>query len=484
MKSIKLNALAYLGIRILNIIFPLLTGTYVARVLDKTYYGYFNSVDTILSFFLPFATYGVYSYGLRGISNVKDNKNEVNKVFSQLFFLCVVCTSLCIVVYVFAYPLFFENNPVLKKVYLVMGIQLIAQMFSIEWVNEALENYDFLFYKTALIRTIMLVSMFIFVKEEKDIIPYTLIMSLSTFINYLISYFWIKRDIKLVRIDIKDFKPLFLPLTAMLIFSSANMLFTFLDRLFLVKIGEELFVTYYTMAQRIVGVIAGLITGVVSVSVPRLNYYLGKGDKTSYYNLVNRGSRMFMFFIIPISLGLTVLGTETILIYGSEKYVEGGMLTSLFAFRTIFLSLDIILGTQQLTIFTLFSGIINILLDSLLFMNNISKPELYLITTMVSEVILLIIYSRFIIKKQLISLKNIFHYTMRYFMFSLTFIPIYYIVNIINPTEMIITSKLILNIVITIILSITSYTFLLYITNDAILQEVFEHFKKIKNKIC
>ena len=340
MKSIKLNALAYLGIRILNIIFPLLTGTYVARVLDKTYYGYFNSVDTVLSFFLPFATYGVYSYGLRGISNVKDNKNEVNKVFSQLFFLCVVCTSLCIVVYLLAYPLFFENNPVLKKVYLVMGIQLIAQMFSIEWVNEALENYDFLFYKTALIRTIMLVSMFIFVKEEKDIIPYTLIMSLSTFINYLISYFWIKRYIKLVRIDIKDFKPLFLPLTAMLIFSSANMLFTFLDRLFLVKIGEELFVTYYTMAQRIVGVIAGLITGVVSVSVPRLNYYLGKGDKTSYYNLVNRGSRMFMFFIIPISLGLTVLGTETILIYGSEKYVEGGLLTSLFAFRTIFLSLD------------------------------------------------------------------------------------------------------------------------------------------------
>ncbi len=49
---------------------------------------------------------------------------------------------------------------------------------------------------------------------------------------------------------------------------------------------------------------------------------------------------------------------------------------------------------------------------------------------------------------------------------------------------MIITSKLIVNIVIIIILSITSYTFLLYITNDAILQEVFEHFKKIKNKIC
>ena len=53
MKSIKLNALAYMGIRVLNIIFPILTGTYVARVLDRTDYGYFNSVDTILSFSCP-----------------------------------------------------------------------------------------------------------------------------------------------------------------------------------------------------------------------------------------------------------------------------------------------------------------------------------------------------------------------------------------------------------------------------------------------
>ena len=85
MKSIKLNALSYMGIRVLNIIFPILTGTYVARVLDRTDYGYFNSVDTILSFFLPFATYGVYNYGLRAISNVKDNKKDLNRTFSSLF---------------------------------------------------------------------------------------------------------------------------------------------------------------------------------------------------------------------------------------------------------------------------------------------------------------------------------------------------------------------------------------------------------------
>ena len=71
-----------MGIRVLNIIFPILTGTYVARVLDRTDYGYFNSVDTISSFFLPFVTYVIYNYGLRAISNVKDNKKDLNRTWT------------------------------------------------------------------------------------------------------------------------------------------------------------------------------------------------------------------------------------------------------------------------------------------------------------------------------------------------------------------------------------------------------------------
>ena len=134
------------GIRVLNIIFPILTGTYVARVLDRTDYGYFNSVDTILSFFLPFATYGVYNYGLRAISNVKDNKKDLNRTFSSLFYLCIACTILTTAVYILAYPLFFTDNPIVKKgLPLLWGFKLIAQIFFNRVGNEALENYSFLF---------------------------------------------------------------------------------------------------------------------------------------------------------------------------------------------------------------------------------------------------------------------------------------------------------------------------------------------------
>ncbi len=492
MKSIKLNALAFMGIRVLNIIFPILTGTYVARVLDRTDYGYFNSVDTILSFFLPFATYGVYNYGLRAISNVKDNKKELNKVFSSLFYLCVACTIITSVVYLLSYPLFFNSNPVIKKIFLVMGVQLIAQIFSIEWVNEALENYSFLFYKTAFIRVLMLVSIFLFVKNEHDIVIYTLIMSLSTLINYLISYFWIKRDIKFVKVSLEEFKPLFLPLTAMLIFANANMLFTFLDRLFLVKTGVDVNVSYYTMAQRIVTVIAGVVTGAIGVSVPRLSYYLGIGKKEEYVNLVNRGSRIFNFFIIPLSFGLMILGPNAILLYGSEKYIGGGILTSLFAFRTIILALDTILGSQilftngfekRITVYTLFAGGLNLVLDSLLYFNNIITPEYYLITTMLSESFLLILYVIFIHKTKLINLGHIFKYTVRYSLFALTFVPIYFLVNVVYPVKMVINLPFLINMVIIMALSALSYIALLVWTKDSIFYEFLGHVISLKKRI-
>ncbi|HHA8222989.1 TPA: type IV teichoic acid flippase TacF [Streptococcus pneumoniae] len=491
MKSIKLNALSYMGIRVLNIIFPILTGTYVARVLDRTDYGYFNSVDTILSFFLPFATYGVYNYGLRAISNVKDNKKDLNRTFSSLFYLCIACTILTTAVYILAYPLLFTDNPIVKKVYLVMGIQLIAQIFSIEWVNEALENYSFLFYKTAFIRILMLVSIFLFVKNEHDIVVYTLVMSLSTLINYLISYFWIKRDIKLVKIHLSDFKPLFLPLTAMLVFANANMLFTFLDRLFLVKTGIDVNVSYYTIAQRIVTVIAGVVTGAIGVSVPRLSYYLGKGDKEAYVSLVNRGSRIFNFFIIPLSFGLMVLGPNAILLYGSEKYIGGGILTSLFAFRTIILALDTILGSQilftngyekRITVYTVFAGLLNLGLNSLLFFNHIVAPEYYLLTTMLSETSLLVFYIIFIHRKQLIHLGHIFSYTVRYSLFSLSFVGIYFLINFVYPVDMVINLPFLINTGLIVLLSAISYISLLVFTKDSIFYEFLNHVLALKNK--
>ena len=62
-KNIKVNALASILVRVFNILFPLITGPYLARILSKEAYGEFNVANSILNLFIPFAAFGIYSYG-------------------------------------------------------------------------------------------------------------------------------------------------------------------------------------------------------------------------------------------------------------------------------------------------------------------------------------------------------------------------------------------------------------------------------------
>ena len=93
MKNIKVNALASLLVNILNIVFPLITNPYLTRILSKSNYGYFNTAYTWASFVIPLAAFGIYNYGIRAISKVKDDKNKINYVFSKLFYISVLPLS-------------------------------------------------------------------------------------------------------------------------------------------------------------------------------------------------------------------------------------------------------------------------------------------------------------------------------------------------------------------------------------------------------
>ena len=436
MKSIKVNALASLMVNVLNIVFPLITNPYLTRILSKSNYSYFNTANTWASFVIPLAAFGIYNYGIRSISKVKDDKNKINYIFSKLFYISVVTSIAITTLYFIFISVGTHDTENLKILYYILGIQALFQFLNIEWMNEAYENYTFILYKTLFIRIAMLVSIFAFVKTEDDIIPYAIIMSATTILNYLLSFLWIKREVSFVKIDIKDLLTSTKALTTMLLLANANMLYTLLDRMFITKGPDENYISYYTIASSIVMLIASVLSGAINVSLPRLGYYLGKKDYKSYENLVNQGASLFYFLMIPTSIGIMILGTYATVIYSSEKYLEAGIVTSIFAIRTIIWAIELILGKQiifindfesKLTAFYFLGGGVNIILNSILYFNNIFKPEYYIGTTIIAEGIVVLLEVLFINKHKLISLKTIFTTIYKYSLVSLGFIPIYYL---------------------------------------------------------
>ena len=488
MKDIRINALANTLVRLLNIFFPLITTAYLSRILSKQLYGEFNIANTYLNWFIPFATLGVYNYGIREISKVKNNIHKINTMFSTLFYTSVFCTIVTMIFYVAIMPVY-TRKPSIHLLMLILGIQLMAQIFYIEWINEAFENYTFLFYKTLLIRIIMLVSIFTFVKESDDIIQYAFIMSFSQLLNYLLSYLWIKKEVHFVKVPLENFKHLVKPLIGLFLLSNAGMLYTNLDLTFVSKIGAPEQVSYYANGQRMIMLISGVISGAISVSVPRLSYYIGMEDDRSYQRLINKSSSMFSFLMAPIGMGLVVLGVQaTVLMYGT-RYMPGGIVTQVFAFRAISWALEIIMGTQvilikgfenKLSILYIIGGLCNLVFDSALYLFGVTQPQYYAITTLLAEYILLFIEYRFIRKNELADLSKVFAPFVKYACIVIGFVPLAFFVNMFIPTNMVINMKFILNIIVTIIVCCVYYGIVLFGIKDEIFMEILE---KIRGRL-
>ncbi|QWQ39044.1 oligosaccharide flippase family protein [Gemella sp. zg-570] len=491
MKNLKINALASVTVRVLNILSPLITGPYIARTLSKENISLFDASNTIAQLFIPFATFGIYTYGVRAISKVKNNIKKRNELFSELFFLSVISTLITSLIYYTYVTNFLDyKNNIQIYVYSILGLQILCQFLYIEWINEAFENYTFILYKTIVVRLTIFTLTFTLIKDADDVLPYVSIMTLAEILNMLISFIWIKKEVKFVKIKIKNLLKLLSPLFTILLLSNLNMLYIYLDRIFLTNSPVSTNISDYVVSYNIVMLITGVISGAISVNIPRLSYYWGENKIEDYTNLINKGSQFFLFLITPISFGLMILGTEATLIYGGDKFLSAGIVTSIFAIRALILALDNIIGIQilfvqgyekKLALYIAIGGLSNLALNSLLFYNNLFSPEYYIMTTIVAEIIVVILYVQFIIRKNIMNLKNLLQNFLKYTIISSTFFVVSLIVEKFIPHSIIINKITILSIAIKIISCGLIYFLILYISKDKMLYDTIYFIKgKIK----
>ena len=125
-----------------NIVIPLLVGPYIVKLLNVELYGTYNKVYADFQFFLTFASFGIYTYGIREISKIRDNKEKVSKLLSNLFLLSLL-SNICVGLIYFIYAKLISSG-ITYTLYLIMLIQIVGNIFYIEFVNEALENYQFI----------------------------------------------------------------------------------------------------------------------------------------------------------------------------------------------------------------------------------------------------------------------------------------------------------------------------------------------------
>ncbi len=137
-KSLFKNSIYKCLFNIANIAIPIIIGPYITKLLDVDLYGAYNKVYAEFQIFLIFATFGIYTFGVREISKIRNDKKAVATLFTNLFVLSIITNTAVGIIYI-TYGLI-SSTGITTQIYMVFIIQIIANVFYVEFLNEAMEN--------------------------------------------------------------------------------------------------------------------------------------------------------------------------------------------------------------------------------------------------------------------------------------------------------------------------------------------------------
>ena len=431
-QSVLKNILSKSVMGIFNMLVPLLVIPYVYRVLNPQVVGYVEYGATLYSYFGLLGVLGIYNFGLREVSRVRDDLGKVQELYKNLFVTGLLSNLFFFVVYI-AFTYFFIHDPVLREIMFVNSLALLAQMFSIEWMNEAYEEFSFITLKTVIVRTCNVILIFLLVKNAGDYLAYVYIITLYWFFSYGISFVYAQKH---VRLSVKElFRGLHLrryivPLLLILVLNNTAILYTVADRTMLGYYCGEEEVAYYSIGQKMIEIMNYLLLAAVYVMIPRLSNYLGQ-DKAQYERSLQRVVRATLMIVCPIAIGLCLLSEEAVLVLAGEQYIDAVPSLRIFAIRAIGIALTTILYNQViflfrkeklLVVFNLLCGGVNVALN-FVFLEYFS-PAVAISTTLFAEILFQAICFIYIKKKLHVVTGFFDRRNLKYIGTSLLFIPV------------------------------------------------------------
>ena len=307
MSNIRKN-LGYQSIyQILNVGLPLITAPFLARVLGAEPLGIMSYTGSIVNYFTLFAMMGLTNYGTRSIAVVKENKNERDAVFSQIYYLQLITTGIAFIAYSMYMFIFCKDNYLISW---IQGIAVLACFIDINWFFFGIEEFEITVIRSIVIRVVSVALMLILVRGPSDLWLYAVLLIGSTFVSNAVLWFYAPKYINLKKPDIEEIKKHFGPNVKLFIPLLAMSVYHIMDKTMLGALSTYTQSGYYYNADKVINIPIGLLTGVGTVMLPRMSALAEDNKNTELNFMFNTSIRGIGLVSAAMSCGIAAIANE------------------------------------------------------------------------------------------------------------------------------------------------------------------------------
>lgn len=331
-----------------QVLVPLLTYPLLTRVLGPQNIGVINYIDFLSQVFAVFAAFGVPYYAVREIAAIKDYPEKRSKLISEMLLLNLFFSLLSAVSFLLFTFHNWHQHPLL---YLLATTNIFLSAFSFEWYLQGTEAFRFAAIRTIVIRSVMVICLFIFVRSQQDYTNYFVIYTIAIFIMAALNLSKVLSENKLVFKSL-DIKKHLKPLWHFFLTSSAISIYIYFDTILLQHITHnEQAVGYYSFVLKMVKVFLLVIVAVGTVLSPRLSYLVSSGLNKESNVYINKLVQFICIAAIPAGAGMSLLAPEIIGAIAGEKFLPAVPLLRILAWLPLIIGLSNVFCFQTLVPF-------------------------------------------------------------------------------------------------------------------------------------
>lgn len=346
MANLKKNLVYNFLLSLSQVLVPLVSIPYVARILDPDGIGRVSFIDSFSYYLLVIAELGLGVYGTRVIARVRQDRGQVSTAVSELLVLHICATACVILVYVVALVIGWQQLHDWRLVCFSLSF-LITQAFACEWYFRGMEAFRYITLRSLCTRLLGLLSIFVLVKQPADYYLYYGIMAGSAILNALVNFYQLTRLVP-IRFRQVNWRQHIARTRFIYYISLTYGITLLLDNVLLRLVSTAAAVGWYAFSARIVRLSTALITDSLLVFFPRIAAMQASDDAGMAARITQRNLALLVFLAVPLSVGTFLLADEIVLVLFGEKFYPAIVDVKLLALFPCIKAFNLFLGNQVL----------------------------------------------------------------------------------------------------------------------------------------
>lgn len=332
-KSLMKNSFYYIMYRLINVLYPLITATYVSRVLEPDGIGDVSLAQTIVTFLVACALLGIPNYGVREISKI-ENEKEKSTVFFELFIINAISTLIVSVLY-YCIINFMTLN-INKTLFNIEGIILLLNFINVDWFYQGIEEFKYITIRSCIVKLLSMIAIFSFIKEKNDICIYALIFSMAYAGNYIFNVINLNKHLKFKYISKINPKKHLKNIMILAVTYISNEVYVTVDCLMLGIMTVNIQVGYYSNAMKLIKILINVFTAIGVALLPRISSLrsLRKNDEVN--KLIEKVIKLLLFITIPSMLGIIFISKNLIILLFGDEFIPSYTILIILSFLIVF----------------------------------------------------------------------------------------------------------------------------------------------------